>query len=149
MYRITFSLFLLIVFTSIAYACTCSTPYGKSDKELIESALASSATVFAGRVLKIVKARNRKGVPTGGYNAVFEVIEIWKGPNKKHIRIFFSGQCCLCQRSFNKGKEYLVYASGDNTLIADTCSRTKELTHPKIEVDREHLGPSNSTAVIN
>jgi hypothetical protein len=127
-------------------ACTCATPFGKSDKELVDSAKGYANTVFVGRVIRIVKARNHQGVPMGGYKAVFEVTEIWKGALKKQIRISFSDQCCLCDFSFSKGKEYLVYASGDSTMLrASVCGRTKEINDSQLKVDRQYLGSPNTT----
>ncbi len=152
MYRMIFYFFFLFIFASVGYACTCTVLVGKSDKELVESARASSDAVFVGRVIKIVKKRNGRGVPTGGYNAVFDVSEMWKGTQKKQIRIFSSGQCCLCDLSFSKGKKYLVYAFhaySDKMLTASTCSRTREIDDAQIKIDRQYLGSPNKTALKN
>ena len=127
-----------------ASACTCIVPIGKSDKELVDSAKTNAELVFVGRVIKIVKDRNRHGAPTGGYTAVFEVSEIWKGKQRKQMRLS-QGQCCLCVLSFSKRKEYLVYANYDltnTTLTADTCGRTTDTNDPQLKVDRQYLGAS-------
>jgi hypothetical protein len=138
----------LFLAVETASACTCTVPVGKSDKELVNSAKDDAKTVFIGRVIKIVKTRNHRGVSAGGYNAVFEVSEIWKGAQKRQIRIFFSDQCCLCVFPFRKGKEYLVYASGDSTkLTASTCGRTKEIGDPALTVDRQYLGSPITTTL--
>ena len=132
-----------------AFACSCRQPIGKSDKELVDSAKADANTVFVGRVIKIVKKRNHRGVPTSGYNAVFEVSEIWKGTQRKQIRIL-NGQCCLCEVSFSKGKEYLVYADGDSTMLtASVCGRTREINNPQMKVDRQYLGTPITTTSKN
>jgi hypothetical protein len=131
-------------------ACTCTVPIGKSEKELVDSERAAANTVFVGRVIKIVKARNHRGASMGGYNAVFDVSEIWKGTPKKQIRIFFSDQCCLCEFPFSKGKEYLVYADGDTTMLtASTCGRTREISDPQLKVDRQYLGTPITTTPKN
>lgn len=149
MFRLVVCSFLFLILSSAAYACACGKPVGISDRELVNSEKAAADVVFVGRVLKIVKDRNRRGVPTGGYNAVFVASEIWKGKQVKRIRIFFSNLCCLCDRSFSKGKEYLVYASGDTFLTASVCGRTKETANSEIEIDRKYLGASMTAPTKN
>lgn len=143
--------FLLFAFTFVAVenatACSCRYPVGETDKESVDSAKDKANAVFVGRVIKVVRVRDRRGVPLWEkYNAVFEVSEQWKGPIKKQIRVSFFAGCCLCDFLFAKGKEYLVYASGDGTtLSASVCGRTKETSNTLLKIDREFLGSPIST----
>ena len=125
-----------------AAACSCRYPVGQTDRESVDSAKDEAKAVFAGRVVKIVKARDRRGVPLWEqYIAVFEVSEQWKGANKKQIRVSFFAGCCLCDFRFVKGKRYLVYAYDDGTtLSASVCGRTTETNDPQLELDRQYLG---------
>jgi len=141
-------LVLVVIFSAagIAFGCSCRTPAGMSDRALVESAETYAHDVFVGRVLKIVKARGRQGHSIGGYYAVFRVSEMRKGTKgTNRIRIFFTLQCCLCELSFDKGKEYLVYADGDDdtSLTASTCGRTREIHDSQVQIDREYLGAPN------
>ena len=140
-------LFLISAAASTGFACSCATPIDQSDRELVESEKLSADAVFIGRVVKIVKARDRRGEPLiDSYKAVFDVTERWKGPRLRYMRVNFFVGCCLCDYPFAKGKEYLVYASGDGqNLSASVCGRTKEATRTALKTDRQYLGASKRT----
>ncbi len=107
-------------------ACTCRTFVGESDKELVVRAKAAADSIFVGRVVKILKEKDRRGVPTGDYIAVFNVTEMWKGKRRKQIRIVNGGtdRCCLCGWRFTKSEEYLVFVDV-GTPNPSICGRTK------------------------
>ncbi|MBK8467245.1 MAG: hypothetical protein IPL32_15615 [Chloracidobacterium sp.] len=113
----------------------------------MESAKDDADAIFVGRVIKIIKERDRHGGLTGGYYAVFQVSESWKGPQSKILRVSTSYQCCMCGYGFSKGKDYLVYAyfaesvnAHKKMLDTSICTRTRELNDPQVEIDRQYLG---------
>ncbi|MGB7203339.1 MAG: hypothetical protein WBD16_13910 [Pyrinomonadaceae bacterium] len=142
MYKSILCLILFLFLSSAVYACTCATPRGKSDKELVDSEKEGSDSVFVGRVVKIIKDRKNRG-----YKAIFDVSENWNGKTKR-LRVSF-GPYWICVISFQKGKEYLVYAGGETELTAGTCSRTKETSDSRMSVDRQYLGTPIMTNLKN
>lgn len=139
------------VSTEIVSACSCPPPrIGVSEKELVESAKDNVDTIFVGRVAKIIKERDRHGVATGGYYAVFQVSESWKGPRSRILRV--STSCCMCDYPFSKGKNYLVYAyesvnTNKKILGTSICTRTKELNDPQVKTDQQYLGSPRTEAI--
>lgn len=116
-----------IFMPSNAYACSCVQP------SAVEEELGRSDAVFTGRVLKVNDHKSREGYLTK--SALFEVNQIWKGRSESQIIIHTGGGGGDCGYPFEKGKEYVVYASlstmyGDQEkLVSIICSRTTELTN--------------------
>lgn len=154
MYKFLLFAFLVLVATFVAVgdvsACTCARPVTKvTEKALVEEARSDATMVFVGRVVKIVKTRDRQGKRLEGYySAIFEVTEQWKGETRGRVLVSFYSGCCMCDFHFVKGKEYLVYASQDSEMLtASTCGRTKETSNIDIETDRKYLGFPATTSL--
>ncbi|HMV50670.1 MAG TPA: hypothetical protein PKA34_27485 [Blastocatellia bacterium] len=120
-----------IALSSEVTACSCIwyTP---------ESALQEAQAVFVGKVL-IANEKSRPSffqryIPflrhSGGLVSTFEVSSVWKGQQIPRLVIHHS--MGKCGRTFELGKEYLVYADGDQSnLSAGFCSRVISLEEAK------------------
>lgn len=102
-----------------AYACSCAPP----PAPLL--AMQTAAAVFAGTVLAVEE-------PGGGGmevpRATFDVARVWKGPREDRISIAAAPDAPLCGYTFERGREYLVYAySTDTGLATNICTRTRTL----------------------
>ena len=118
------SLFLLN--TNAANACSCmpTTP---------EQSLKNANAVFAGKVINVVEARGGgRGVQSpslNGVKVIFEVSKVWKGTPTQQLVITTPDSSASCGYNFEKGQNYLVYASTqDNQLQTGLCSGTKTLS---------------------
>ena len=122
---IVYSLVLIILFSVQAVfssACSCIVPAPSKES------LGQSAAVFLGKVQNI---EDTKGLFELGQSSIdpikvtFEVSKVWKGLDYKTITVTTARSGASCGYSFEKGKEYLVYAYGkENDLNAGLCSRT-------------------------
>jgi hypothetical protein len=93
-----------------AEACEC-----RPRAEHATGELARHKSAFAGRV-KDVRTEGDASVAT------FDVHRVWKGPRGKELAVRTSGACAA---SFEVGKDYLVYADGDEgALTADRCAQS-------------------------
>jgi hypothetical protein len=64
------------------------------------------------------------------FKVTFEVSKVWKGKVDKQQVILTSESFSGCKYSFEKGKEYLVYASGEElTIQTALCNATKPLAN--------------------
>lgn len=119
---------LLLLNTNTAHACSClpTTP---------QQTYKNSKAVFAGQVINIVDLGNRNpqfSDSSGTLKIIFEVSKIWKGKLEKQQVILTSDSSASCGYSFEKGKEYLVYASNQgNQLETGLCSGTKPLANAR------------------
>ncbi|KST68183.1 hypothetical protein [Mastigocoleus testarum] len=119
----------LVVTANSKEACACSClPPGPPKSELDRS-----EAVFAGKVMRIRRKNSEVRVK-------FKVMTSWKGEvNKKQV-ITTQINSAACGYSFERGQQYLVYASKfDNKLLStNICSRTKLLANA--EEDLSELG---------
>ncbi len=114
----------MIAFPTSASACSCA------EVPDVQSELNRSQSVFNGKVLDIKEKRGQKGYMHK--SVLFEVTEVWKGPQQTQIMIstgFGGGDCGI---DFQKGQEYLVYAYetdfyGPVALETTICDRTNTL----------------------
>lgn len=117
--------------TSVAAACSCAPPPPPRD------ALKASTAVFSGKVTDIEKIGDFQ------IAATIEVASAWKGVKGKSVRVVTANQSAACGFNFEKGKQYLVYASemkqGDGKVLStNLCTRTAALKDAK--KDLEELG---------
>ena len=129
---------LVALLPDCASACMCAIE--GSQKVRAEKALANSDSVFSGEVLGI-----EKGPPDtemfegtmltvmGGFGReatiTLQVSEVWKGQPQQTLRFttpFADGASCAI--GFEEGREYLVYANGEQDLKVGGCSETKPLS---------------------
>jgi len=121
----------LIVLTTPILACECA----KADFDL---ELREASSVFEGKVTKIKNIRLWYMKPSLKMTAVvlhFKVDRVWKGPVQRTIKVtqfqtdpYTGADCALL---FEKGKNYLVFASQNKDaqrkpLMTNGC-RTKEI----------------------
>ena len=129
---------LVALLPDCASACMCAIE--GSRKERAEKAIAGSDSVFSGEILGI-----EKGPPDtemfegtmltvmGGFGReatiTLQVSEVWKGQPQQTLRFttsFADGASCAI--GFEEGREYLVYANGEQDLKVGGCSETKPLS---------------------
>lgn len=114
-----------------AQACTCVPPPPPAE------ALAASDAVFLGEVIKT--RRDGSGVNEGNLFATFRVRQILKGDLQEEVVIETGPNSAACGVPFQKGKEYLVYASmRDGQLRTHLCTRTARVESASTDI--EELG---------
>ena len=77
----------------------------------------NSRAVFAGKVIDIMAKTDRSRDTSDSlvaFKVTFEVSKVWKGKVDKQQVVLTSESFPGCEYSFEKGKEYLVYASGED-----------------------------------
>lgn len=110
-----------VAFLSVkSHACSCAQP------QPVQEALQDSTAVFLGTVTEVVKE-----IPLSGFPQVKVVLSVqkqWKGlPWHQTIAVRTSTSGASCGYPFQRGNEYLVYASLDQNGMLQTniCTRTK------------------------
>jgi hypothetical protein len=98
----------------------------------------TSKAVFAGKVIDIM-AKTDKSRDTSdslvAFKVTFEVSKVWKGKVDKQQAVLTSESFPGCEDSFEKGKEYLVYASGEElTIQTALCNATKPLVNAQADL---------------
>jgi hypothetical protein len=128
---------LLVLAANAANACSClrTTP---------QESFKNSSTVFAGKVIDIVEqkpvdeqsSRNPDDSSFAeGFKVIFEVSKVWKGQSNRQLVVMTSGNSASCGYSFQKGQEYLVYASNQGTqLQTGLCSGTQPLSSARTDL---------------
>jgi hypothetical protein len=135
---------LFLLLPDCASACTCGVPMG-SPVEVAESALKDSSAVFSGEVIKIEKV-GKEVTSSDNEKEIMPVpkitlrtSEVWKGPERETIAVYTAGYGTtiidsVCGYPFEKGKDYLVYASkgsyGKQSLSVSLCSQTQQISEP-------------------
>jgi len=118
-----------------AFACSCAI-FG-NQKEMVESGLSSSDAVFSGEVVDFEKSPSDTTMMEGTMftimsprpaTATLRVSDVWKGPERETLEVSTSSQETACGVPFEEGREYLVYAYGEQGLETDLCSQTKPLS---------------------
>jgi hypothetical protein len=115
---------MLAIETESAYACSCVAP-GPPDEEL-----ANSVAVFTGKVVAVAKPLSNFGPVSSAdpIKVTFQVYNVWKGSVSQTTTITTSRSSASCGYTFEKGREYFVYAHGsENDLFVSLCSRTQPL----------------------
>lgn len=115
-----FFLVVLVCSRQNVYACKCIVP--PPPIEAIEDADA----VFSGTV--IAKKRRHNFI-----KVTFKVLCVWKGGIEEEITLYTPSQSAACGFSFERGRNYFVYANNSqsnipgNILTTNLCTRTKTL----------------------
>jgi len=130
---------LLVLLPDCASACMCAIE--GSPKERAEKAISGSDAVFSGEVVdlekpppdtEMVEGTMLTVVGGGGRKATvtLRVSEVWKGPEQQTVRFTTPvADGISCAHPFEEGREYLVYANGEQDLTVGGCSETKPLSN--------------------
>lgn len=121
-----------------SFACSCIMS-GTPTEEL-----AKSTAVFSARVTDInVPTRFVSFSSADPVKVTFQVDDVWKGPIQETQVATTARSGASCGYEFEEGKEYIVYAQGDESdLKVSLCSRTRPLS--QASADLEELGPGNT-----
>ena len=121
-----------------ASACMCAIE--GSPEERAREAIADSDAVLSGEVVdldkpppdtEMVEGTMLSVVGGGGREATvtLRVSEVWKGPEQQIVRFTTPvADGISCAHPFEEGREYLVYANGEQDLRVGGCSETKMLS---------------------
>lgn len=125
-------------------ACLCA-PLGSPKEEL-----AGSTAVFAGRVVDIADANERKGPLIGSADPVkvtFQVGKVWKGAVQETLEATTARSAISCGFEFKRAYKYLVYARGTEAdLKVSSCTRTRLIIFALQDLDE--LGEGKTLAVV-
>lgn len=108
-----------------SYACSCA------ELPSVEEELLHSEAVFSGKVIDIQQKKHLKGYLTK--TVLFEIEATWKGGSQSQVIVTTGSGGGDCGFDFEKGREYLVYASessmyGKKELVTILCDRTRLVT---------------------
>lgn len=132
------ALSLVALLPDCASACMCAIE--GSPEERVREAIADSDAVLSGEVVELEKAPPDTDmvegtmltvVGGGGRKATvtLRVSEVWKGPKQQIVQFTTPvADGISCARPFEEGREYLVYANGEQDLRVGGCSETKQLS---------------------
>jgi hypothetical protein len=132
------ALSLVALLPDCASACMCAVEGGP--KARAEKAIAGSDAVFSGEVVELEKEPPDTEMVEGTMMTVMggsgreatvtlQVSEVWKGPEQQTVRFTTPvADGISCAISFEEGREYLVYANGEQDLKVGGCSETKPLS---------------------
>jgi len=109
---------LFLLGASAVSACTCLSDTKTPVKKQVKAAYKDATAVFYGEVTEITRQPN-------GFAVKIKVEQSWKGQIEKETIVYTSGNGGMCGYTFEKGVKYLVYASGENSILGvSLCSRT-------------------------
>jgi hypothetical protein len=121
MKKILFSLGIFGIFvlgTGKVFACSCV--FLPEGKKAVATAYKNSTVVFYGKVISISKNTENYYV-----TVKFKVEKSWKNQSKDELTIQTGQGGGDCGFPFEAGREYLVYAYGNNTVLeTNICQRT-------------------------
>jgi hypothetical protein len=106
-----------------ADACTCAFPE-------FDEQMKTATAVFTGEVIGIESQDNDQ------QKVHFRVFRIWKGELEKTTSTVTEQQTASCGYPFRRERDYLVFATGEETLHVSLCSRTKQLSDAKEDLNR-------------
>ena len=137
---------LLILTSNAASACFCI-PLSPKKK------FRNSRAVFAGKVIDIMAQSDRNRETSDSlawFKVTFEVSKVWKGQVDKQQVVLSAEYSPGCGYSFEKGKEYLVYANGEELAIQPGwCDATKPLANAEADLavleQETKITPENSS----
>ena len=118
----------------LAWACSCAEPL--SPREAREQA----AVVFSGTVESVKLPDDDPAALT--LDVSLAVTNVWKGVAEPRVHVSTARNEAACGFAFLTAREYLVYASRDETgtLRTSLCSRTRLMN--RAEDDLRALGPA-------
>lgn len=111
--------------------CSCRPPPPPRE------ALAHADAVFAGRVVAVVEHSGEDPGHPGGPHLAVRIVPSarWKGAAADTVTVRTADNSAACGFPFQVGEEYLVYASGMDSLRVYTCSRTAPLERAGEDVE--------------
>jgi hypothetical protein len=110
--------------------------------------LALATAVFAGTVADVQLPGGVVQSSADPTQIILEVSQVWKGPEFTNLVVSTAQSSASCGFEFEFGRDYLVYASGDETnLQVSLCSRTRLLDDA--EEDLTELGEAITPATAN
>ena len=130
--------------TPSVYACSCAAPPAPL------TSLEFSRAVFAGQVTDIDVPGGVIQSSADPVKVSFDVSQSWKGPIEKNITVSTARSGASCGYGFQTGREYLVYARGDDhDLLVSLCSRTTLLAYASddLSVLSEGASPSEEAGL--
>jgi len=136
-----------LAYRHCAFACSCAMPPPPGE------ALAQAAAVFAGTVTAIDIPVSPDG-SVGSADPVTVTLDVsrtWKGPTHAWLQVTTVRSDASCGYPFERGQAYLVYAGGDDTLLAvSTCGRTRMLTNAGEDLAAlgEGQPPTQTTPIV-
>ncbi len=132
------TLSLVALLPDCASACMCAIE--GSPEERAKEAIADSDAVLSGEVVELEKAPPNTEMVEGTMLTVvgggrrkatvtLRVSEVWKGPKQQIVQFTTPvADGISCAHPFEEGREYLVYANGEQDLRVGGCSETKRLS---------------------
>ncbi|HMB90782.1 MAG TPA: hypothetical protein VKP65_08040 [Rhodothermales bacterium] len=127
-YITLFAVAFMLVGVQSARACSCVMPPPPTE------ALAASDAVFLGQVIKT--RRDGSGINKGNLFATIRILQIWKGDLEEEVVIETGPNSAACGVPFQKGQEYLVYASvSAGHLRTHLCTRTTQAKNADADVE--------------
>ena len=125
---------LLVVYAKPADACSCDDPPPACE------AFNSAGVVFVGKATEI------KDGPGGAQEVSFAISEKLKGTSNASETVEGGG---MCGTVFQKGKTYVVYASGSGTKLSSSlCGRTALVDRAKEDVLYARSSGKRTTALL-
>ncbi len=146
----------LISTIQLSHACSCvgelsnfwnedPATFRKVKKKFWKESFNDSVSIFSGKVIASEAPENE----LYGEVFVFKILDLYKGKRGDEIKIYPYGYKEIenglvktivgCFRSFEIGKEYLVYATkvakDRKLLTTHYCSRTKKLSEAKEDIE--------------
>ncbi|WP_010095530.1 hypothetical protein [Ornithinibacillus scapharcae] len=133
MHNIRIGLMIVLILTTVLLspiptaACSCA-ELGPAQMEMERS-----TAMFKGEVLDIKDANHTRKV-------LIKVEEAWKGVEESQVIVVTGLGGGDCGFEFQVGREYLVYASGEQSLSTNMCDRTSWVQSKDASEDFEVLG---------
>ncbi|WP_110114883.1 hypothetical protein [Bacillus sp. CGMCC 1.16541] len=130
-------------FPSTSEACSCVQPPPPEEE------LAHSKAVFRGKVLRVerVKVPLNEDFPSEVNVVTFEVNRIWKGPLDSQLLVYTELDSASCGYSFSVGREYVVYAQGEEDLTTSICSRTADVKTADLTALGDGKAPAKTVTI--
>ncbi|CAA9437452.1 MAG: hypothetical protein AVDCRST_MAG03-3714 [uncultured Rubrobacteraceae bacterium] len=138
------TLTLVALLPDCASACSCAALPG-TPQERAGKALSGSTAVFSGEVVEFEKPPPATTMIEGTMmsmmggggpeaTATLRVSEVWKGPRQQTMTVTTEADSGVgCGYPFEDGREYLVYATGDERSVS-LCSETKPLSEARADL---------------
>ena len=101
--------------------------------ELLKSSFKRAKAVFIG-TLPQNEFLTKAAIQGAENGTVLEVVKAWKGVDDKYFSVttkFENFGMCSLFRNFEKDKQYIIFAHGENYEVRNYCSYTEELYFPK------------------
>ncbi len=107
----------------------------------------SSTHVFVGEILDVLLGNKFNMETEKEFLVKTRIKRFWKGKFQEEITIRTPQKKEACGLQFAIGQQYLIYAIGDQSPIATSCSRTVQIDHENAKNDLKHLGEAQFIAL--